>query len=178
MRSGRAYKIHRAGAGKGRSLDSTRNAGQWRAFPGQEARLRSKLATGRARAHAAERYRGSGEQLLRHSAGDGRAHAPEEEGAARRQLVVPRIGKQELHPTHIYAHKRGVVWCWRCGFYASARAERLAKPCMGRAPRGTAGWDYLARIRKGLTPKRAMSAWPLGDGASPPEGLVLTEDPG
>ena len=82
-----------------------------------------------------------------------------------------RLGAQELHDSHRFGHKRGIVWCWHCGYYGSQRAERLAHPCQGKAPRGSAGWDYLARLRKGLTPKPHMM-WPPDEAAAPPTGLL------
>ena len=59
-----------------------------------------------------------------------------------------------LHQTHSLADKRGVVWCWRCGKYATSRGRALLKRCSG-APNAT-GKQVLARIRRNLTPNSSV----------------------
>lgn len=34
-----------------------------------------------------------------------------------------------IHDSHRVAHKRGIVWCWKCGKYATVRGRCLLKKC-------------------------------------------------
>ena len=68
-----------------------------------------------------------------------------------------------LHPSHTLHHKRGIVWCWRCGSYVKATSRGLAKPCSEEGKQlGRGGQNNLKRLAKGQTP-RADLEWPLGD---------------
>ena len=88
-------------------------------------------------------------------------------GVPRSQLV---IGRQALHSSHKLHHKRGVVWCWRCGAYGTESLIKLAKVCDGETSRGTEG--FLSRLKLGLTPRDGLE-WPMELGVGPPEGPVL-----
>lgn len=87
---------------------------------------------------------------------------------------VPRsllkLGEGELHHSHRMHHCRGIVWCWRCGCYASETARGLHKVCEGQPTRGQ--HYFLKRLAERKTPRKSMS-WPLADGEGPPEGPVL-----
>ena len=53
-------------------------------------------------------------------------------------------------------HRRGVVWCGRCGAYAtSARARLLLQPCAGPSAKGK---EVVSRVQRGLTPT-TQTAW-------------------
>ena len=80
--------------------------------------------------------------------------------------TVVRVGRADLHISHLLRHRRGLWWCSACGFYTTAgggsgrsSAKNLKKLCNGRAIRGTAGHDYLTRIHQGRMPKKGL-AWP------------------
>ena len=75
-----------------------------------------------------------------------------------------------IHPTHKLHHRRGIVWCWGCGKYATEYIKPgLAAPCL---PEVTRGANYfLSRLREGLAPRQDLS-WPYDLGHGPPEGRV------
>eukprot|EP00973_Karenia_brevis_P072747 10103802-Karenia_brevis.AAC.1 len=37
------------------------------------------------------------------------------------QRPQPMAATGNLHPTHHLAHRRGLVWCWKCGHYAATK---------------------------------------------------------
>ncbi len=71
-------------------------------------------------------------------------------------------GSHKLH------HKRGVVWCKRCGAYCTENARNLELQCE-EPTRG--GIGVLNRIKDNKTPRSRMS-WPFDEGVGPPEGPV------
>ena len=62
----------------------------------------------------------------------------------------PYVGGQLLHRSHQLYHKQGIIICYRCGFYAVTRANRLAFICSGH--RNKAGGEYIRRWERGRTP--------------------------
>ena len=86
----------------------------------------------------------------------------------KRTLVInPALGSfsRMIHPTHPLGHKRGVVWCWKCGAFAVRDPQKLGDPCMPISFSGPAikseayGRACLSRVRRGLTPRSDMQ-WP------------------
>ncbi len=78
------------------------------------------------------------------------------------------------HVTHSLAWTAGVVWCRRCGAYASRLPRRLMLPCAGH-PMSEAQANVLRRLRCGLTPTTAnyLRAAAVGDddhGRDPRQG--------
>ena len=72
-----------------------------------------------------------------------------------------------LHATHKMAHKRGIIWCTRCGVWSTSAPRGLREPCNGIPTR--AGLGVIRRVRRGLTPIPRLADWPLpADGAPPP----------
>ena len=76
-------------------------------------------------------------------------------------LAAPVLGNVRLHPTHLchIAWHRGLVWCWRCGCFATAVLNDLKKECTGPT---TAGTRQLKRLRLGQTPINTVD-WPLAE---------------
>ena len=73
-----------------------------------------------------------------------------------------------LHATHKMAHKRGIVWCGRCGVWSTSAPRGLREPCYGIPTR--AGQAVLRRLKRGETPIARMTDWPLPSDAAPPPG--------
>ena len=63
----------------------------------------------------------------------------------------------ELHASHRFDSKRGVVWCCKCGKFATTRGRALLKPCTRVA--NESGQKALKRVRRGLTP-HSSATWP------------------
>eukprot|EP00974_Lingulodinium_polyedra_P110719 10707396-Lingulodinium_polyedra.AAC.1 len=85
--------------------------------------------------------------------------------------AMPRVcisAASRFHDTHVLAHKRGLLFCWRCGAYGSKGPQKLLKPCLGRG-RKTA--EIVRRLSRGLTPVSHVQ-WPLTEAVAPPEGLI------
>ena len=89
--------------------------------------------------------------------------------------ISDRLGSfsRRLHPSHIFGHTRGILWCWRCGAYAITAPQTLSEPC----PRGcdTYGRRCLNRIRRGLTPRSDL-VWPDRGAvaeAAPPDLVII-----
>ena len=86
--------------------------------------------------------------------------------------AIVSIAGKGIHSSHRLSHKRGVMWCGRCGCYAVLRVANLGLPCRGYA--AGAGATALGRLAAGFTPSRGMLQWPRdpeeGDLA---EGLVI-----
>ena len=92
--------------------------------------------------------------------------------AARPAVVDGQVGPivvgkgRVIHSSHHPLFTRGLWWCNKCGFYATAAigckssARKLVERCDG--PVARAGQDYLKRLRAGKTPK-ANVAWPLDE---------------
>ena len=90
------------------------------------------------------------------------------------KLPIKRFLDKEVHQSHHFGLKRGLLWCWTCGTYAAEQVRSLAKPCPGHAAPGASG--QLRRLKAGLTPAAAVE-WPLtewveiagtGSAGSPP----------
>ena len=75
---------------------------------------------------------------------------------------------RRIHTSHPLGHKRGVVWCWKCGSFAAMSISKLGQECSGGANRY--GRACLSRLRRGLTP-RSDKEWPNGGGTdhTPPD---------
>ena len=79
--------------------------------------------------------------------------------------VAVRVGNSEVHGTHPVMWARGLIWCSRCGCYASVLADskssckHFQKPCR---PPTKAGNDYLRRLFDDLMPKVEYTTWPDG----------------
>jgi len=91
-----------------------------------------------------------------------------------------RIGRVDLHRTHLLHHRLGLWWCGACGYYTTAAgqgarssAKLLRLPCRARGgrPATGAGKGYLERIAMGKMPKSGL-AWPL-----PAHATSLASDP-
>ena len=80
------------------------------------------------------------------------------------------IGNKGLHLTHKLHHKRGVVWCWRCGYYATENPRELNEKCKGEVMRGNI--YFLNRLKDNKTPRKSIE-WPFAEGEGPPEGPVI-----
>ena len=71
----------------------------------------------------------------------------------------PSIGGvliHESHQPHLGWH-RGIVWCWRCGRYATRVPIDLRKICEGLTD---SGHKHLVQLRQGKPPSCKVS-WPL-----------------
>jgi len=76
-----------------------------------------------------------------------------------------------LHGSHRLHHRRGIVWCWGCGKYATEYVKPgLAAPCAPQDVTRGAN-NFLNRLRDGLTPRQDLR-WPYDIGHGPPEGRV------
>jgi len=76
--------------------------------------------------------------------------------------VAIRVGRVDLHRSHLLQHRLGLWWCAKCGYYTTygsrkSSAKLLRKEC--REVAEGAGKDYLKRIQDGLMPKLGQS-WP------------------
>ncbi len=60
----------------------------------------------------------------------------------------------QAHPTHRTRQDGGVVWCTRCGAYASRLARNLLRPCVGR-PSTEAQRNVWRRLQRGMAPTTA-----------------------
>jgi hypothetical protein len=83
------------------------------------------------------------------------------EGVKPAKRAVVRVGRVHLHRSHQLRCTKGIWWCTRCGFYASAgggksSVKKLARQCMQPT---RAGRQVMERMYKGLTP-RADIDWP------------------
>ena len=77
-------------------------------------------------------------------------------------LTAIRVGRVDLHRSHLLQHRLGLWWCAKCGYYTTCGASKssaklLRKECRGVA--ADAGKDYLKRIHDGLMPKHGQT-WP------------------
>ena len=71
----------------------------------------------------------------------------------------PSIGGVLIHSSHC-AHlewHRGLVWCWRCGHYATRVPINLRKECEGLTESGE---KHLVQLRQGKPPSCKVD-WPL-----------------
>ena len=71
----------------------------------------------------------------------------------------PSIGGIRIHPSHQphLGWHRGIVWCWRCGKYATRVPINLRKGCEGLTE---SGQKHLTQLRQGKPPSCKVS-WPL-----------------
>ena len=66
---------------------------------------------------------------------------------------------QDMHPSHRFCMVRGLVFCSKCGFYASVLVRDLRWPCVPEpTPQGARN---LVRLNRGLCP--ANACWPNED---------------
>ena len=80
-------------------------------------------------------------------------------------LEETRLGETRstaVHESHELRQKRGVIWCSRCGSYATRRGRALLRPCLvgpGQKADKT-GSEVLRRLALGLTPTSKVKRWP------------------
>ena len=83
-------------------------------------------------------------------------------------------GLRLIDKSHSLAGGRGIVWCWRCGNYATQRPHLLCQPCPGvPAAKGVA---TLARLRQGKPPYPLKGTWPEGEVTLFKQLKVVSED--
>ena len=77
---------------------------------------------------------------------------------------IIRVGRADLHRSHLLRHRLGLWWCSSCGYYTTvgnagkkSSAKNLKKECSREA--SGAGKDYLDRIALGKMPKKGLE-WP------------------
>ena len=71
----------------------------------------------------------------------------------------PSVGGVKIHDTHLshLAWHRGIIWCWRCGVYATRVPINLKGTCDGPTE---AGQKALSLLRQGKPPNCKVD-WPL-----------------
>ena len=67
------------------------------------------------------------------------------------------IGTKVAHATHSLAAFKGLYFCRKCGYYGSARAQKLALACAGRAAPNAD--NRLRALLHGKLPP-GLTAWP------------------
>ena len=68
-----------------------------------------------------------------------------------RRVVEPiSIGYKFLHPSHWFSRFRGLVFCQRCGYYATTKPKNLKDECRGHPT--VASRHYLNNLRSGRVP--------------------------
>ena len=77
-----------------------------------------------------------------------------------------QVGTVKLHGAHSLACFKGLYFCTRCGYFASAKAQGLVADCTARGP---AAVKRVKRLREGKLPS-GMSRWP--NDAYKPSNLV------
>lgn len=87
-------------------------------------------------------------------------------------IAPVRVGRSDLHSSHVLAFMRGFWWCTSCGSYTTCSSDAKASPKVLRRPckkfAARAGIGYLRRFARGMTPRAGMS-WPNVDsGLMPP----------
>ena len=90
-------------------------------------------------------------------------------------ILISQLGAmgEAVHASHNLHHRRGVIWCWRCGSYATEVNRSLGKPCLegGMLP-SRGGANNLRRLARGLAPRSDLE-WPLGASDGLGEGHVV-----
>ena len=73
-------------------------------------------------------------------------------------IAAPSINGVMIHKTHIphLGWHRGLVWCWRCGRYATRIPLKLRDVCGGWTESGA---NHLGQLRQGKPP--TGTTWPL-----------------
>ena len=80
-----------------------------------------------------------------------------------------------LHESHALGHKRGIIWCWKCGSFSVTKIDKLGIACPGGTRRKSYGLSCLKRLRKGKTPRHDLR-WPRGESElddAPPDVVIL-----
>ena len=83
-----------------------------------------------------------------------------------RQGLGLTIGSTQAHISHVLIYSKGIVWCEKCGAYATAalqtrpRLELLSHICMQVPTRR--GRGFLNRLRSGRPPRPDIE-WPTPD---------------
>lgn len=77
----------------------------------------------------------------------------------------------ELHPTHHLAWYRGLLFCCKCGDYASGKVLILTHECQGRPPNPVQKGS-LRRLLQGKVPIKNFK-WPKPPKAKCPAGLTM-----
>ena len=78
--------------------------------------------------------------------------------------TAPKLGNTPLHVSHVehLAWHRGLLWCWRCGCFATTVPNHLRQVCEKPT---VAGARQLKRLKLGQTP-RGNVEWPLTSDAA------------
>jgi hypothetical protein len=77
-----------------------------------------------------------------------------------------KVGKKEVHPSHLLGFRQGFLFCWKCAAYGVSEPRGLGATCRNRLERN--GAALIRRIERGQTPRADMAKWPLGIDALPP----------
>ena len=80
------------------------------------------------------------------------------------------FGKRLIHVSHKLGWIRGVLICWKCGYWSTGVPRKLYDMCEPQT-KGF-GHDSLSRIKRGLTPRSSMKDWPMSQGTPPPAHLA------
>ena len=89
---------------------------------------------------------------------------------AQRGISFAINGKQ-LHPSHHFATHRGIVWCWKCGFYTTGR-QVVKLTASSSVP--TTTWLLLCSRRCIWIPPLDFQTW--SSFFVPPRSLVFCKE--
>ena len=64
----------------------------------------------------------------------------------------------EVHPSHRKMLIRNIVFCNKCGYYGSRKAQQLIEPCRNE-PQHSDGRAKLKRMLDGYHPDRNVKEW-------------------
>ena len=82
-------------------------------------------------------------------------------GTTKPTVVPPgkqvRVGNAKLHSTHALKVYRGLYFCAKCGYHASAKAQYLSKPCDPHD--SNVAMQRVIRLHAGKLPS-GLKAWP------------------
>ena len=81
--------------------------------------------------------------------------------------AVVRAGRHVLHGSHKFVAYKGLVYCERCGYYATSVPQLLKLECLGFPKRSSI--PVLWRLRRGMLPQ-GLPCWP--NEARPVEGFI------
>ena len=82
-----------------------------------------------------------------------------------------QVGAVKLHTSHLLFCFKGLYFCARCGYHASAKAQKLVNECTIRGPEAN---NRVRRLREGKLPS-GMARWP--NEAHVAAGIIeLTDD--
>ena len=126
----------------------------------------------RQRAGAARRGAAVAKRHREQTGGSG-AH-PGVRAKARRWCLSPIRSPSGKHPSHNIQQSGVVLWCMRCGAYATQRGAGLAAPCPGRVLPSQAGGraQQLRFLKRGIHPKTGQRLLPPRPWCTRPEAPV------